>query len=61
MYRVYGKSSIIYDLQNEVVTDVTNLWVKASLPALSKCRIQTKLLDIVKKLKSAKKRSRKKF
>jgi len=29
------------------------------LPVLSKSRIQTKLLDIVKKLKSAKKRARK--
>ena len=53
-----SKAPEFHDLQNEVAADVTNLWVKASLPILSKGRIQTKLRDIVMKLRAAKKRAR---
>ena len=45
------------DLKYEVVTDVVTLWIKSSLPTLSISRIQTKLLDIVKKLRAAKRRA----
>ena len=48
------------DLKYKVVTDVVTLWVKSSLPTLSISRIQTKLLDIVKKLRAAKRRAIKK-
>ena len=34
------------DLKYEVATDVAKLWIKASLPILSKSRIETKLFDI---------------
>ena len=45
------------DLKYEVATDVTKLWIKASLPILSKSRIKTKLFDIANKLRAAKKRA----
>ena len=41
----------------EAPSDVAKLWIKASLPILSKSRIETKLLDIVDKLRAAKKRA----
>ena len=45
------------DLKYEVAADVAKLWIKASLPILSKSRIETKLFDIVNKLRAAKKRA----
>ena len=45
------------DLKYEVATDVAKLWIKASLPILSKSRIETKLFDIGNKLRAAKKRT----
>ena len=47
------------DLKYEVAADVAKLWIKASLPILSKSRIETKLFDIVSKLRAAKKRATK--
>ena len=38
------------DLKYEVAADVAKLWIKASLPILSKSRIETKLFDSVNKL-----------
>ena len=45
------------DLKHKVTADVAKLWIKASLPILSKSRIETKLFDIVNKLRAAKKRA----
>ena len=45
------------DLKYEAVTDVVTLWIKSSLLTLLISRIQTKLLDIVKKLRAAKRRA----
>ena len=45
------------DLKYEVAADVAKLWIKASLPILSKSRIETKLFNIVNKLRAAKKRA----
>ena len=45
------------DLKYEVAADVAKLWIKASLPILSKSRIETKLFDIVNTLRAAKKRA----
>ena len=45
------------DLKYEVAADVAKLWIKASLPIHSKFRIETKLFDIVNKLRAAKKRA----
>ena len=45
------------DLKYEVAADVAKLWIKAGLPILSKFRIETKLFDIVNKLRAAKKRA----
>ena len=45
------------DLKYEVAADVAKLWIKASLPIISKSRIETKLFDIVNKLRAAKKRA----
>ena len=45
------------DLKYEVAADVAKLWIKASLPILSKSRIEPKLFDIVNKLRAAKKRA----
>ena len=47
------------DLKYEVAADVAKLWIKASLPILSKSRIETKLFDIVNKSRAAKKRATK--
>ena len=43
------------DLKYEVAADGAKLWIKASLLILSKSRIETKLFDIVNKLRAAKK------
>ena len=43
------------DLKYEVAADVAKLWIKASLPILLKSRIETKLFDIVNKLRAAEK------
>ena len=40
-----------------MAADVAKLWIKASLPIVSKSRIETKLFDIVNKLRAAKKRA----
>ena len=40
-----------------MAADVAKSWIKASLPILSKSRIETKLFDIVSKLRAAKKRA----
>ena len=45
------------DLKYEVAADAAKLRIKASLPILSKSRIETKLFDIVNKLRAAKKRA----
>ena len=45
------------DLKYEVAAYVAKLWIKVSLPILSKSRIETKLFDIVNKLRAAKKRA----
>ena len=45
------------DLKYEVAADVAKLWIKASLPILSKSRIETKLFDIVNNFRAAKKRA----
>ena len=45
------------DLKYEVAVDVAKLWIKASLPILSKSRIETKLFDIVNILREARKRA----
>ena len=45
------------DLKYEVAADVAKLWIKASLPILSKSRIETKFFNTVNKLRAAKKRA----
>ena len=40
-----------------MAADVAKLWIKGSLPILSKSRIETKLFEIVNKLRAAKKRA----
>ena len=55
--RFIKKFSEFTNLKYEVAAEAAKLWIKASLPILSKSRIETKLFDIVKKLRAAKKRA----
>ena len=55
--KVFKKFPEFTDLKYKVAVDVAKLWIKASLPILSKSRIETKLFDIVNKLRAAKKRA----
>ena len=47
------------DLKTDVVSDV-RLWIKSSLPVLSKSQIETTLFQIIKKWRAAKRRASKK-
>ena len=55
--KFFKKFSEFTDLKYEVAADFAKLWIKASLPILSKSRIETKLFDVVSKLRAAKKRA----
>ena len=55
--KFFKKFTEFTDLKYEVAADVAKLWIKASLPILLKSRIETKLFDIVNKLRAAKKRA----
>ena len=47
--KFFKKFLVFSDLKYEVAADVAKLWIKASLPILSKSRIETTLFDIVNK------------
>ena len=55
--KFFKEFSEFTDLKYEVTADVAKLWIKASLPIFSKSRIETKLFDIVNKLRAVKKRA----
>ena len=48
------------DVKLSLAEDVAKVWIRASLPILSYCRIETKLKELVEKWKAAVKRARRK-
>ena len=54
------KDPTFKDVKLSLAEDVAKVWIRASLPILSYCRIETKLKELVEKWKAVVKRARRK-